>query len=81
MRTGPPKARFFGDLTNPSSEVNRLIGDKHGVRLLDHTGNRPEISLVTRHFVDSPWFHVQTSACPARTPAEARSGRILSNAS
>ncbi|MCH8503357.1 MAG: 4Fe-4S dicluster domain-containing protein, partial [Ectothiorhodospiraceae bacterium] len=43
VRTCPPKARFFGDLDNPESNVNRLIGDKKGVRLLDHTGNRPQV--------------------------------------
>ena len=43
VRTCPPKARFFGDLDNPESNVNRLIADKKGQRLLDHTGNRPQV--------------------------------------
>jgi Fe-S-cluster-containing dehydrogenase component len=43
VRTCPPKARYFGDLDNPASNVNRLIADRKGVRLLDHTGNRPQV--------------------------------------
>ncbi|MCC5992480.1 MAG: 4Fe-4S dicluster domain-containing protein [Rhodobacteraceae bacterium] len=43
VRTCPPKARYFGDLDNPESEVNRLIADQRGVRLKDHTGNRPQV--------------------------------------
>jgi Fe-S-cluster-containing dehydrogenase component len=43
VRTCPPNARYFGDLDNPESEVNRQIADKRGVRLKDHTGNRPQV--------------------------------------
>ena len=43
VRTCPPKARFFGDLDNPASNVNKLIGNKNGIRLKDHTGNRPQV--------------------------------------
>ncbi len=43
VRTCPPKARFFGDLDNPESNVNKQIANKKGVRLLDHTGNRPQV--------------------------------------
>jgi Fe-S-cluster-containing dehydrogenase component len=43
VRTCAPKARYFGDLDNPTSQVNQLIGDKHGVRLKDHTGNKPQV--------------------------------------
>lgn len=42
-----PGARFFGDLSNPTSEVNRLIGDKNGVRLLDQLGNKPQVYYLT----------------------------------
>jgi Fe-S-cluster-containing dehydrogenase component len=43
VRTCPPKARYFGDLDNPASNVNKLIADRKGVRLLDQTGNRPQV--------------------------------------
>lgn len=46
VRTCPPKARFFGDLDNPESRVNRLIGEKRGVRLREETGNRPQVYYV-----------------------------------
>lgn len=43
VRTCAPKARYFGDLDNPESKVNQLIAEKKGVRLLDHTGNKPKV--------------------------------------
>ncbi len=47
VRTCAPKARYFGDLDNPDSKVNQLIADKRGVRLLDHTGNKPQVYYLT----------------------------------
>ncbi len=41
--TCPASARYFGDLSNPQSQVNQLIAEKYGVRLLDHLGNRPKV--------------------------------------
>jgi molybdopterin-containing oxidoreductase family iron-sulfur binding subunit len=41
--TCAPTARYFGDLDNPESEVRRLIAEKRGTRLLDQTGNRPQV--------------------------------------
>jgi len=41
--TCAPTARFFGDLDNPESQVRKLIAEKRGVRLLDQTGNRPQV--------------------------------------
>ena len=41
--TCAPTARFFGDLDNPESRVSQLIADKGGMRVLDHTGNRPQV--------------------------------------
>jgi Fe-S-cluster-containing dehydrogenase component len=41
--TCAPGARTFGDLSNPNSQVNKLISDRGGVRLLDHTGNKPQV--------------------------------------
>jgi molybdopterin-containing oxidoreductase family iron-sulfur binding subunit len=47
VRMCPPKARYFGDLDNPASNVNRLIADKRGTRLLDHTGNKPQVYYLS----------------------------------
>lgn len=47
VRMCPPKARYFGDLDNPASNVNKLIADKAGVRLLDHTGNKPQVYYLS----------------------------------
>lgn len=47
VRMCPPKARYFGDLDNPNSKVNQLISEKRGQRLLDHTGNRPQVYYLT----------------------------------
>jgi Fe-S-cluster-containing dehydrogenase component len=42
--SAPPKARYFGDLDNPDSQVNQLIADrKGGVRLKEETGNKPKV--------------------------------------
>ncbi len=51
VRTCAPKARYFGDLDNPDSTVNRLIADKRGVRLLEHTGNKPQVYYLGDHGV------------------------------
>jgi molybdopterin-containing oxidoreductase family iron-sulfur binding subunit len=45
--TCAPSARYFGDLSNPNSEVSKLIGNKNGVRLLDHLGNKPQVYYLT----------------------------------
>jgi Fe-S-cluster-containing dehydrogenase component len=42
-----PGARTFGDLSHPASKVRRLIAEKHGVRLLDHLGNKPKVYYVS----------------------------------
>jgi len=47
VRMCPPKARYFGDLDNPASHVNKLIADKRGVRLLDQTGNKPQVYYLS----------------------------------
>jgi molybdopterin-containing oxidoreductase family iron-sulfur binding subunit len=45
--TCAPSARFFGDLSNPNSDVSKMIADKNGVRLLDHLGNKPQVYYLT----------------------------------
>ncbi len=47
VRTCPPKARYFGDLDNPKSNVRQLIAQRGGVRLLDQTGNKPQVYYLT----------------------------------
>lgn len=47
VRVCAPKARFFGDLDQPSSYVNKLIADKRGVRLKDETGNKPQVYYLS----------------------------------
>ena len=47
VRVCSPKARFFGDLDNPESYVNKLIADKRGVRLKDETGNKPQVYYLS----------------------------------
>jgi Fe-S-cluster-containing dehydrogenase component len=56
VRTCAPKARYFGDLDNPNSKVNQLIADKRGVRLLDHTGNKPQVYYLTGEGGSVPAF-------------------------
>jgi molybdopterin-containing oxidoreductase family iron-sulfur binding subunit len=47
VRVCAPKARFFGDLDNPESYVNKLIADKRGVRLKEETGNKPQVYYLS----------------------------------
>jgi molybdopterin-containing oxidoreductase family iron-sulfur binding subunit len=47
VRVCAPKARYFGDLDSPASTVNKLIADKRGTRLLDHTGNKPQVYYLS----------------------------------
>jgi len=47
VRTCPASARYFGDLDNPNSTVSKLIADKGGVRLLDQSGNKPQVYYLT----------------------------------
>lgn len=49
VRSCPPKARYFGDLDDPESRVNRLIAEKRGVRLKEETGNRPKVYYLGEH--------------------------------
>jgi molybdopterin-containing oxidoreductase family iron-sulfur binding subunit len=47
VRVCAPKARYFGDLDNPNSRVNKLIADKGGVRLKEETGNKPQVYYLS----------------------------------
>lgn len=43
----PPKARYFGDLDDPASEVSRLIKEKKGFQLNPEYGTEPSIYYIT----------------------------------
>lgn len=43
VRSCPSKARTFGDLDDPDSEVNRLIRDRQAIRLKEELGTQPKV--------------------------------------
>jgi molybdopterin-containing oxidoreductase family iron-sulfur binding subunit len=43
VRACPSKARTFGDLNDPKSEVSQLIRSKHGFQLLKDLGTEPAV--------------------------------------
>ena len=43
----PPKARYFGDLDDPDSEVSRLIKEKRGFQLHPEYGTDPCVYYIT----------------------------------
>ncbi|MDT3699812.1 MAG: 4Fe-4S dicluster domain-containing protein [Thermincola sp.] len=43
VRSCPAKARFFGDLDDPDSEVSRLVHARYTFRLLEDLGTAPKI--------------------------------------
>jgi phenylacetyl-CoA:acceptor oxidoreductase subunit 1 len=45
--TCAPKARYFGDLDNPDSEVSKLIKEKRGFQLHPEYGTDPSIYYIT----------------------------------
>ena len=42
------KARYFGDLENPDSEISRLIRERKGFRLLEELGTDPSVYYLPR---------------------------------
>ncbi|WP_018306531.1 4Fe-4S dicluster domain-containing protein [Desulfitobacterium hafniense] len=43
VKVCPAKARKFGDLDDPNSEVSKAIRERGGEQLLDHKGTKPQI--------------------------------------
>ena len=39
----PTKARTFGDLDDPNSDVSRMIREKHAYVLLEEQGTKPQV--------------------------------------
>ena len=46
MQTCHQKARIFGDLDDPNSEVAKLIGSTETFRLLEELGTEPQIYYI-----------------------------------
>ncbi|MFC1592706.1 hypothetical protein ACFL4C_01680 [Candidatus Omnitrophota bacterium] len=44
----PVKARYFGDLNDPDSEVSRLIRDRDGYQILGELGTDPSVYYLPR---------------------------------
>jgi molybdopterin-containing oxidoreductase family iron-sulfur binding subunit len=43
VRTCIGKARYFGDLDDPDSEISRLIKARYGTQLLKELGTEPSV--------------------------------------
>ena len=58
VRACPGKARYFGDLDDPDSEVSRLVASKQVFRLKEEYGTEPKvyyISSTKSKNVEGPW--------------------------
>ena len=42
----PARARFFGDLNDPESQVSQLIAERSGYQLLPEVGTRPQVYFL-----------------------------------
>lgn len=39
----PAKARIYGDLDDPESEISQVIAKRHGYVLLEEQGTKPQV--------------------------------------
>ena len=46
MQLCPGRARYWGDLDDPESEVSKLVGSVETVRLLEDLGTGPQIYYI-----------------------------------
>lgn len=44
----PSQARFFGDLDDPKSEINKIISSRNSFRLREELGTKPKVIYLTR---------------------------------
>lgn len=44
----PSQARFFGDLDDPKSEINKTISSRNSFRLREELGTKPKVIYLTR---------------------------------
>ena len=43
VRVCPARARTFGDLDDPESEISRIVREKGATQLLEDKGTRPQL--------------------------------------
>ena len=73
VRTCPSRARHFGDLGDPASEVSRLVAEREGVALMPELGYRP-----TNRYLPPRQRPAGTAAdAPAATALEPAPGGFL----
>jgi molybdopterin-containing oxidoreductase family iron-sulfur binding subunit len=46
VATCPARARFFGDINDPESEVSKLIRERGGYQLLPEIGTDPQVYFL-----------------------------------
>jgi molybdopterin-containing oxidoreductase family iron-sulfur binding subunit len=47
MHLCPGRARFYGDLDDPDSEVAHMISSREYIRLLEDKGTEPSVYFLT----------------------------------